>query len=245
MNYQALADTFWKQGYLALEGFFTPEQMDHFNNVILTHYGENPEFYHNEEFLKKTNTEVIPWFPQREGEKLFDQIELDPRLVELSKAILGEGWRSLYCMVMFSKEGTKGQSWHQDCPPENSAVFNLNRLVYTHDVGNELGGQTVVFPGSHKMGVLPAGDETHKDYPEQVILSPRKGTLVILHGHCWHRVLPLKGKYRVSTNFRAAPLGTPDDVTDICVYPNMRYQFSINKVVEERVPGANSQKVGY
>lgn len=33
----------------------------------------------------------------------------------------------------------------------------------------------------------------------------------------------------------AAPAGTPDDVTDVCVYRNMRYRFSTSAVVEERV----------
>ena len=35
--------------------------------------------------------------------------------------------------------------------------------------------------------------------------------------------------------YRAAPAGTPDDVTDVCVYRNMRYRFSTSAVVEERV----------
>ena len=245
MNHQSLALQFWEQGYIVLENFFSGSLMDHFNKEILMHYGENPEFYHNAEFLEKTNTEVIPWFPQREGNRLFDELEKNNDLVMLTQAILGDGWIPLYCMVMYSKQGTKGQSWHQDCSPEDSAKFNMNRLIYTHDVTSETGGQTVVYPGSHKMGPLPAGTETHKDYAEQIILSPTKGTVVLLHGHTWHRVLPLQGKYRVSTNYRCAPRGTPEDITDICVYPNMRYQFSINKVIEERVPGALSQKVGY
>ncbi|QEY16995.1 MULTISPECIES: phytanoyl-CoA dioxygenase family protein [unclassified Cellvibrio] len=245
MNYQDFSEQFWKQGYIVIEDFFPVSQMDDLNKLILAHYGDDPAFYHNPEFLQKTNTEVIPWFPRREGEQKFDLIEKSEHFINLTNAILNDDWKSLYCMVMFSKQGTKGQSWHQDCPPEDAEKFNMNRLIYTHDVNEHTGGQTVVYPGSHKLGVLPAGTETHKDYAEQVILSPKKGTLVILHGHTWHRVLPLKGKYRVSTNFRCAPQGTPDDITDICVYPNMRYQFSINKVIEERVPGAYGAKVGY
>ena len=66
------------------------------------------------------------------------------------------------------------------------------------------------------------------------MLTPRKGTLVLIHGHAWHRVLPIKNQHRVSTNFRAMPADTPDDITDICVYRNMRYQFSSGRVLEER-----------
>ena len=136
---------------------------------------------------------------------------------------------------MFSKKGTSGQAWHQDCPPDESSKFNLNRLVYTRDISEDIGGRTVVMPGSHRMGELPAG-EPHEDLQGQVILKPHKGTLVLLHGHTWHRVLPIRGAFRFSTNYRACPQDTPADITDVCVYRNMRYSFSTNSVVEERRP---------
>ena len=233
MNLDEMKTTFERDGYLVIEDFFESDVMDHLDGVIRGYFGDNPEFWHNDEFLEKAQTEVIPWFPQNEGNTDFDVIENDERLNALTAAILGEGWTSQYCMVMFSKKGTSGQAWHQDCPPDNPAQHNLNRLVYTSDIVDEIGGQTVVLPGSHKMGLLPAGDPLG-EFDGQVVLRPKKGTLVILHGHTYHRVLPIVGKYRFSTNFRAAPAGTPDDITDVCVYRNMRYRFSDSSVVEER-----------
>jgi hypothetical protein len=47
-------------------------------------------------------------------------------------------------------------------------------------------------------------------------------------------VLPIKGVYRVSTNYRATPENTPEDITDVAVYRNMRYRFSTSEVIEER-----------
>ncbi len=41
---------------------------------------------------------------------------------------------------------------------------------------------------------------------------------------------------RFSSNFRSAPKGRPEDITDICVYRNMRYRFSTSEVIEERLP---------
>ena len=235
MDYQALANEFWKQGYLVLHDFFDIELMDHLNEVILRHFGDSPEFWHTDEFLTKSKVEVVPWFPQREGVDDFQPVNDDSRLQRLTAEILGDAWHEQHCMIMFSKQGTRGQSWHQDCPPEDSNIFNLNRLVYTHAITPEIGGQTVVVPGTHKKGLLPAGDPD-VDLEDQVIVAPRKGTLLLLHGHCWHRVLPVKGKYRVSTNYRSMPQGTPADVTDICVYRNMRYRFSTSEVIEERIP---------
>jgi ectoine hydroxylase-related dioxygenase (phytanoyl-CoA dioxygenase family) len=93
------------------------------------------------------------------------------------------------------------------------------------DVTSETGGEVFVLPGSHKRGALTDGP-VFEDFPDQVKVTPQRGTLILLHGHCWHRIGEIKGSYRVSTNFRAAPCGVPEDVTDVCVYRNMRYRFS-------------------
>jgi hypothetical protein len=241
MDIPGLQSDLERDGYLVLDDFFAPVLMDRIDHAILQHFGTDPEFRHEEEFLSKSKTEVIPWFPQNPDlpefaahrAAPFDRLEEDPRLGELTRTLLGGGWSSLYSMVMFSKRGTTGQAWHQDCPPEDPARYNLNRLVYTRDLSDDIGGQTVVMPGSHRRGELPAGDP-HEDLIGQVVLRPRKGTLVLLHGHTWHRVLPITGAFRFSTNFRACPAGTPADITDICVYRNMRYSFATNTVIEER-----------
>ncbi len=233
MNTAEMLKQFEREGFVVVEDFFDEALMDRLDLLIREHFGENPDFSHEDEFLDKAQTEVIPWFPQNEGVAEFDEIDSDERLGELSSAILGDGWASQYCMVMFSKKGTSGQAWHQDCPPDDPHRHNLNRLVYTSDIDDAIGGQTVVVPGSHRKGLLPFGDPVG-EFEDQVVLRPRKGTLVILHGHTWHRVLPIKGEYRYSTNYRAAPEGTPDDITDVCVYRNMRYRFSTASVVEER-----------
>ena len=232
-----MLNEFERDGYLVIENFFRSSIMDNLDLLIRARFGRDPEFFHNDEFLDKSQTEVIPWFPQNEGVQEFDVIDIDERFAELSQAILGGDWKSQYCMVMWSKQGTSGQAWHQDCAPDDPTMFNLNRLVYTSDITDEIGGQTVVVPGSHKTGLLPVGDPAG-DFEGQVVLRPKKGTLVLLHGHTWHRVLPIKGAHRFSTNYRAAPAGTPDDVTDVCVYRNMRYQFSTSKVVAHALPAS-------
>jgi predicted 2-oxoglutarate/Fe(II)-dependent dioxygenase YbiX len=101
------------------------------------------------------------------------------------------------------------------------------------DVDDQTGGEVVIKPGSHKRGELTKG-ELFEDFPDQVVLAPKAGTLVLIHGHCWHRVQPVKTKSRISTNFRAIPDGVPEQITDICVYRNMRYQFSTSKILVER-----------
>jgi len=228
-----LADRFWKDGYLYFPRFFETAQMTHLDAIILEHFGHMPDWAHDDEFIEKSGAEIVPWFPQKEGITDFDIIEADDRLKAVTRAVLGDGWQALYCMSMFSKPGTQGQAWHQDCPPEHTENFNLNRLVYTADRPEGLGGEIVLVPGSHKIGELRLG-LVQQDVDGQVKIMPGKGDLIILHGHCWHRVLPVHTTHRVSTNFRAAPQGVPEDVTDICVYGNMRYKFSTAEVIMER-----------
>ena len=233
MTDEALAKRFDRDGYLVVEGFFEERLMNSLDERARRHFGTDPDYCHDEEFLAQSKADVIPWFPQNEGIAAFDAVDADQRLKSLTYAILGNDWRSLYCMVMFSKAASEGQAWHQDCPPGDAGRFNLNRLVYTRGISEVTGGEVVVVPGSHRLGLLPAGDPTG-DFDGQVVLRPQRGTLVLLHGHTWHRVLPVKNAPRISINYRAAPQGAPDDVTDICVYRNMRYRFSTSEIVEER-----------
>ena len=229
-----LVDQFWDQGFVILDEYFDDHLMDQYNQIILDHYGLSPDWEHTGEFVSRSATEVVPWFPYREGNTSFNTINDDVFLNQLTEAIIGQDWANLYCMCMFSKQGTKGQAWHQDCPPEDSNCYNLNRLVYTHDITSESGGELCVMPGTHKMGELPAGIPD-QDLQGQLEFCPKKGALVILHGHAWHKVKPIKGVYRVSTNFRAVPAGVPEDVTDVCVYRNMRYRFSTSEVILDRL----------
>lgn len=233
-RFETLARRFWRDGFVLLDEHFPDERMRRLDDLIVRHFGADPAFAHTEEFLADSGADVIPWFPQRDGVDDFDALATDQWLDALSTAILGSGWYSQYCMVMFSKPRSAGQPWHQDCPPEDPARFNLNRLVYTRDITVETGGAIEVVPGSHRAGRLPAGSVDH-DFSTRVVFRPRRGSLLLLHGHAWHSVAPVADAPRVSVNFRAAPAQAPADVTDVCVYRNMLYRFSTSAVVETRV----------
>lgn len=234
IDIEKYTEQFWRDGFIVIDNFFENDLVQLYNEKIIDHFGMTPKFEHTKEFLEKSATDVIPWFPQREGVECFNTVAEHKTLTALTESILGAGWYQQYSMVMFSKKGTVGQAWHQDCPPENANHFNMNRLVYTMDIDKDTtGGQTMVMPGSHLTGLLPSPRETF-DESKAVELSPKKGSLVLLHGHCYHKVLPVTGTYRVSTNYRVAPQGTPEDITDIGVYRNMLYRFSTSSVIEER-----------
>jgi ectoine hydroxylase-related dioxygenase (phytanoyl-CoA dioxygenase family) len=234
MDKEKIASDFWREGYAVLHDFFDTELMDACTDAILDHYGVDPQSKHSDAFVRASQTEVVSWYPLEEKVSPFVQLDRHSGLGELTSSILGEGWRDMCCMVMFSKSGSAGQAWHQDCLPETAEHFNLNRLVYTHDIDPENGGEPVVVPGSHRKGTLPPGDP-QGDLDGRQVFQPRKGTLLLLHGHTFHRVLPVKGtQWRASTNLRVVSRGAPTDVTDVAVYRNMVYRFSTHEVVEER-----------
>lgn len=233
MNVDEMAGRFWDDGFLVFEDFFPLQSMERLQLKIEAHFGADPAFAHTQEFLTVAATEVIPWFPQAEGVLDFDDLANGGAIEALTRAILGEGWYSQYCMIMYSKPGTAGQAWHQDCPPEDPLHFNLNRLVYTMDIDERSGGALELVPGSHRAGVIPPASVDY-DFPTRLTLKPRKGTLIFLHGHTWHSVRPVGDGGRVSTNYRAAPSRVPEDITDVCVYRNMRYRFSTSSMVEVR-----------
>ena len=234
MNINQLATSFHLNGYVYIENFFDRNLMDIYQNKILDHFALDSSYKHDNDFIKKSDTDVIPWFPQIDGEKAFDVIEQDERLINLTQAILGLGWKSLYCMVMYSSKSSNGQAWHQDCDPSNNNIFNVNRLIYTMDINKQSGGGVELIPGSHKKGIIPALSEGDS-LKGGITLEPKKGSLLMLHGHLWHKVLPVNQAIRVSTNYRCIPNGVPDNITDTCVYRNMLYRFSDAKIIKERI----------
>jgi ectoine hydroxylase-related dioxygenase (phytanoyl-CoA dioxygenase family) len=234
LDVKDLAQRFWKQGFLHIPNFFSVALAERYNHKIIDHFGMQPNFEHADDFIKKSGAEVVPWFPQRDGELCFNEVSQDPKLIALTEEILGQGWYEQYSMVMFSKQGTAGQAWHQDCLCQDPNKFNLNRLMYTMDISaHTTGGQTTVVPGSHLTGMIPSVNES-LDERQAISISPAKGDLLLLHGHCYHKVEKVTGPYRVSTNYRAASKNTPEDITDIGVYRNMLYQFSTSTVIRER-----------
>ncbi len=234
LNNRTLAQDFWKYGYIHLPGFFDSDLMRLYNNKILSHFGMDPQYIHSDAFIEQSGTDVIPWFPQKDGETCFDAVNNHQDFVSLTQEILGDGWYEQYCMVMFSKKDTLGQAWHQDCVCDNPQHFNLNRLIYTMDISADTtGGQITLIPGSHLSGIIPSHSQAF-DEDAAISLSPKKGDLVMMHGHCYHKVEKVIGEYRVSTNYRSAAAQTPENITDIAVYRNMIYEFSTSTALRYR-----------
>ena len=165
-----------------------------------------------------------------------DRILTSERMLDIVAELIGPRIILFHSKLMM-KSARDGSftPWHQDwsywkgaCrePVQVNCMLSLDAAAVDN-------GCIRFVPGSHRQGELPAGDP-HGELPGQVVLAPRAGTLLLLHGHCYHKVLRVTERPRISVNLRALAPGTPRSITDLGVYRNMVYRFSTREVVRQR-----------
>jgi ectoine hydroxylase-related dioxygenase (phytanoyl-CoA dioxygenase family) len=220
-----LSQEFEERGFVVIESFLTQEESHGLNQSLEAKYEQwQAEARQVAEKSDHDECDVLAWDPVLEGHPVFCSMAASEKLRAATAEVLGDDFDTQTSLIMFSIPHGRGQAWHQDCPPEEVGLFNLNRLLYPADTNLE-NGAIVVVPGSHKMGVIPPGG-TQDPILGEVILTPRAGTLVLLHGHVYHRVTPnLTDRPRNSVNFRAMPAGVPGWITCVAVYRNGRTRF--------------------
>jgi len=224
-----LRERFDRDGVVILPDFLKQSEMIPVRRELDAHFAPIDEKASENnngvlERSKQFECDVICWDPLTEKNEVVRKFHANRRLAQLTKETLGAKYTAPRSLVMYSVGGGRGQAWHQDCPAVEQLGFNLNRLFYLNDVLLE-DGAIVFVPGSHHMGQIPPGG--HQDpLKGEIAVSPKAGTLILLHGHVYHRVTPnLNNKPRVSLNFRAFPKGVPKEVTCIGVYRNGLVNF--------------------
>ena len=75
MNFKELSKLFHKNGYVYIEKFFSTALMNEYQDEICNHIKEDNNYKHDESFIEKSKTDVIPWFTQIEGRKKFNVLE--------------------------------------------------------------------------------------------------------------------------------------------------------------------------
>lgn len=238
-NPDHLSKLFESNGILVVPDFVSSELLERLNAEISDHYtpivGDPQRVAAASTAKQGFDVDVISWDPLSEGSEAFAEFAEDPRLKTLTSAVIGSGYSAPRSLVMWSVGGGSGQAWHQDCPPDDPRAFNVNRLLYVQDTKME-DGAIVIVPGSHRSGRIPPGG-SQDPIEGEVALTPAAGTLVLLHGHVFHRVTPNRsGKPRVSVNLRAYPAGITDQVNRIGVYRNGAYDFADAAVAVDSGP---------
>ena len=233
---EEMGERFQRDGIVVIDDFLASANLALLNREIDNHFAPllaQAQRMLDEQAPEKRQFEcdVIAWNPCAEGNATFLDLKAMPKLEEVTRACLGDGFGAPDSLVMLATAGGQGQAWHQDCATQESGQFNLNRLFYTRDVTLE-DGAIVVVPGSHRSGRIPAGGN-QEPIAGEITLTPKAGTLVLLHGRVFHRVTPnLSGKERVSVNFRAFPRNVLPDVCRIGVYRNGAYDFVADQPIQ-------------
>lgn len=231
---ESLRRQFAEHGVVVIADFLDHEQLALLRREVDAHYGPLVRERFGIDAVSRAgiemDCEVIVWDPVGEQVEPFLALATEPRLATLTRDLIG-AFSAPGSLVMWSVGGGKGQAWHQDSPPGAPSRFNLNRLFYLQDTEFD-DGAVVVVPGSHRTGRISPGPP-QEPIPGEVVLTPRAGTLVFLHGHTYHRVTPnVSRRPRVSVNLRAYPAGVPREVTRIGIYRNVAYDFQAGKQIE-------------
>lgn len=225
-----LKKSFERDGVLVLENFFSPGELEDVRTSIArmllaprkTANADRPAYW------KRFETNPIPLGPEAEKDTAFIHLKQNRKMFLLTEALLGKGFQENNLLVMATPKGI-GQAWHQDCPPDPTQKnYTVNRLIYPSEVSPS-SGSVVFVPGSHQKGAIPPGGNQDSMVGE-VRLSPRAGTLVILHSCTYHRVtLNQTDEPRVSINFRVTPKGSVRNPDSVAFFRNGTYDFRKNE----------------
>ena len=122
--------------------------------------------------------------------EVFRQIVVKPRLLELVGLVLPGGFKlsSLNARSANPHNGT-AQPLHSDMGAvADGNGFWVCNSVWMLDDFTEQNGPLRVVPGSHHWGRTPQEtlDDPAAPHPDEVILTGKAGTVIVMNAHCWH-----------------------------------------------------------
>jgi hypothetical protein len=236
LDYAEAARRFWSDGYVVFDDFYPREVVAAAHEWLLS-TGDGAPAWTDPTKSKSIETDLtINIMTCDAMSPPIQRVHDDERFQTLTTAILGANFADLYAIMFRFKGPGVGGPWHQDCESEIGTPYCINRLVYPHDAGDAVGGELVVVPGSHKLGQIPPGEQ-HVSMPGERTITPRAGTVVMLHASTFHRVAAVRSTApRFSINLRAAPEGTSDRVTGIAIYRNVVCLFDQGRELPRPAP---------
>ncbi|NIK57834.1 phytanoyl-CoA dioxygenase family protein [Kribbella shirazensis] len=174
-----------RDGFLALEGILTTEEVSAINKRLAELTAAEGD---------RAGLEV---HQEKGADRLADLVNKDPkfevcfshpRVLAAMKHVLGEfRLSSLNSRAALPGEGH--QALHADFghPVEPGAYEVCNSIWLLDDFTPE-NGATRVVPGSHRRGTMPADEmpDPAAPHPDQRQLTGRAGDVVIFNSHLWH-----------------------------------------------------------
>ena len=124
--------------------------------------------------------------------EIFQQVIAHPQVLECVAAVLGPRFKlSSLNARSVDPDGKRRQPLHVDMGalPDEHGYWVCNSIWMLDDFTTE-NGATRCLPGTHRRGCLPQdalGPEALlQDHPEEVLITGRAGTVVVMNAHLWH-----------------------------------------------------------
>jgi ectoine hydroxylase-related dioxygenase (phytanoyl-CoA dioxygenase family) len=143
----------------------------------------------------------------------------DPRILDLTSALLGEHVRISYTSTIVSYPGATRLQWHADWPfnqgnaghmaaPYPDVLAHLTSIWMLNDFTID-NGATLIVPRSHRQSTNPTGNngvDKMAPHPEEIHITGRAGTVMVMDSRVWHATpTNNSGSARVGLAIRWAP----------------------------------------
>jgi hypothetical protein len=223
-----------ERGYAVLEGLYDAREVETLRTPITQRYreiGAPPTFARPPvEPASRVEVSVVGLVFHELGRHL---PELAPRLfhptvIETARAVLGEDAFLEYAAAVVNRDERPFFPWHAHMGGVDNVVYRkggvfpryaeperITGLIYLDDLTEET-GTLLVAPRAMDDPTAPPHDPNQEDWPEQVELACRRGTVVLLDQSTWHAARPMRRKGLRSfiafylTSPRAAPTSWVD-----------------------------------
>jgi ectoine hydroxylase-related dioxygenase (phytanoyl-CoA dioxygenase family) len=176
-----------QNGFLVLEAFMSSELLYALRHRIEAIFAEEGELA-GSEFKQEPQTRRLANLVDK-GE-IFEQVIADRQILEYVKFILGPEFK---LSSLNARSANPHSNWVQPlhCDmgalPDEKGYWVCNTVWMLDDFTPENGTIRVV-PGSHRWGKLPGAvlEDPYAPHPDQVLLTGKAGTVVIMNAHIWH-----------------------------------------------------------
>lgn len=174
-------------GYLVLEGLMDEGLLARARSRIEELFAQEGDQAGSEFKLEPQSRRLANLVDKGE---IFERIIETPRLLDCIESVLGPRFKLSSFNVRSADPGNGGaQPLHSDsgAVADGQGYWVCNSVWMLDDFTLD-NGSTRMIPGSHRWGVTPqqAGVDVNARHPQEVLLTGRAGTVVVMNAHMWH-----------------------------------------------------------
>jgi ectoine hydroxylase-related dioxygenase (phytanoyl-CoA dioxygenase family) len=175
------------QGYIVLENFMPQDLLHRIRNRVEELFESEGE-HAGAEFRVEEQTRRLANLVDK-GEVFWEPI-LMPEILEYVRHVLGPEYKLSSLNV---RSANPNSTWTQPLHADTGAVkdekgYSVCNTVWMLDDFTTRNGAIRMVPGSHRWGRLPqkALADPYAPHPNEVLLTGRAGTVVVMNAHMWH-----------------------------------------------------------